>query len=329
MGTSPERCRAVGSLLAAACGDALGVPYEFGSRPLAPGEDPQMLGGGLGPYECGEYSDDTQMAVVIAQVAAERDLRRPDALDEVVEGWICWLQRGARDVGTQTRQVLSTAARGSAETGAATRARAAALRLHEQTGRTGGNGSLMRTGPVALAFLDDADAVAEVSRRVSSLTHPDPMAGDACVLWCQTIRTAILAGGDSELRDQVRWLPESRRRHWHDLIDEAEVARPETFVPNGYAPKALQAAWSAIRHPVDRGHYAGHPLTASLCAAVHAGDDTDTVAAITGALVGARWGADALPKQWLEVVHGWPGLDADGLRRLALSVLKSPHRASN
>ena len=59
--------RAAGVLLAGAVGDALGVPYEFAPRFTG---DPQMIGGGLGPYEPGEYSDDTQMAVCVAEVAA-------------------------------------------------------------------------------------------------------------------------------------------------------------------------------------------------------------------------------------------------------------------
>ncbi|MGQ4420620.1 ADP-ribosylglycohydrolase family protein, partial [Streptomyces sp. SAS_269] len=61
--------RAAGVLLGAAVGDALGVPYEFQTR-LREDQQPRMIGGGLGPYEPGEYSDDTQMQVCIAQVAA-------------------------------------------------------------------------------------------------------------------------------------------------------------------------------------------------------------------------------------------------------------------
>ncbi|MEV6872238.1 ADP-ribosylglycohydrolase family protein [Amycolatopsis sp. NPDC051128] len=60
--------RAVGALVGAAAGDALGVPYEYGSRPLpGPGEPARMLGGGLGGYEPGQWSDDTEMACVIVQ----------------------------------------------------------------------------------------------------------------------------------------------------------------------------------------------------------------------------------------------------------------------
>ncbi len=54
--------RAAGVLLGQACGDALGVPYEFRTPP-GPGELAEMKGGGLGPYAPGEWSDDTQMAV--------------------------------------------------------------------------------------------------------------------------------------------------------------------------------------------------------------------------------------------------------------------------
>ena len=102
-GDAARADRIEGVLLGAACGDALGVPYEFGSAPLGRGEVPRMIGGGLGPYAPGEWSDDTQMAVVIAQVAAEHGLRdgrraRPGRR----WGWLAWLRGGASDVGNQT-----------------------------------------------------------------------------------------------------------------------------------------------------------------------------------------------------------------------------------
>jgi ADP-ribosylglycohydrolase len=59
-------------------------------------------------------------------------------------------------------------------------------------------------------------------------------------------------------------------------------------------------------------------LPDGLAAAVRAGDDTDTVAAIAGALLGARHGASAVPAAWRSTVHGWPGLTADDLVELAV-----------
>lgn len=308
--------RVEGVLLGSACGDALGVPYEFGSAPLARSQAPRMIGGGLGPYAPGEWSDDTQMAVVIARVAADSGLRDESALDAVVDGWISWLDAGASDVGIQTRTILRAVADRGATPGSAVRAREAAQELHRRTGRTAGNGSLMRTAPVALAFLDDPAGLSVHARAVSDLTHADPVAGDACVLWCHAIRLAVVEGVLPDLVDLVAELPAERRDEWADRVSEAGRRPPRDFAPNGYVVTALQAAWSAVCHPADEGT----PLVASLTAAVHAGDDTDTVAAIAGALLGARWGASSLPDAWLADVHGWPGLRAEELRDLARRV---------
>ena len=155
------------------------------------------------------------------------------------------------------------------------------------------------------------------ARSVSDLTHPDPVAGDACVLWCHAIRLAVVEGDLPDLADLVAELPAGRRDQWADWISEASQRPPHAFAPNGYVVAALQAAWSAICHPAADGS----PIVASLSAAVHAGDDTDTVAAIAGALLGARWGASSLPDAWLDAVHGWPGLRAEGLRDLARRVV--------
>jgi ADP-ribosylglycohydrolase len=185
--------RAAGVLLAAACGDALGVPYEF-QPPLAVSEQPEMRGGGLGPYAPGEYSDDTQMAMCIAEVSATgADLRSSDALDRIAGNFLRWRREGACDIGAQTRQVLGAVSHVSGA-GIAAAKRDAAAELHRRTGRSAGNGSLMRTAPVALAYLGQPEALAEAARAVSELTHHDPLAADACVLWSAGIRRAVLDG---------------------------------------------------------------------------------------------------------------------------------------
>lgn len=110
--TAAQRDRAVGVLLGAAAGDALGAGYEF-NRPLAPDHPVGMIGGGLGPFAPGEWTDDTSMAIAIAEIASTgEDLRKEKPLDYLVERWEWW-SRTAPDVGVQTRTVLSeTAARG-------------------------------------------------------------------------------------------------------------------------------------------------------------------------------------------------------------------------
>ncbi|MFB9833403.1 ADP-ribosylglycohydrolase family protein [Actinoallomurus acaciae] len=310
--TSEQRDRAAGVLLGAACGDALGVPYEFAAR-LSPAAVPEMAGGGLGPYEPGEYSDDTQMQVCVAEVAAlGHGLRSDLALDGVAVRFLRWYREGASDIGDQTRTVLGSVDRTG---GLSSRMRRAAEDLHARTGRTAGNGSLMRTAVVALPYLGDPVAMMEAARLVSGLTHPDDLAGDACVLWCSGVRRAVLEGTYDGVREGLAYLPPSRRGTWTSWLDEAEASPPHRFGPNGFVVPALQAAWSAVTRTSS--------LPDGLFAAVRAGDDTDTVAAIAGALLGARHGASAVPEEWRAKVHGWPDLTAEGLTALALRAAES------
>lgn len=187
--------RAAGALLGAACGDALGVPYEFGSAPFDPGRGPEPIGGGLGDYAPGEWSDDTQMAVCIARVAASGTvLDSPKGLDGIARGFLEWMDSDPADVGTQTRALLTPMLAGPRDAGVGQRMTARARDLHGQTGRTAGNGALMRTAPVALAFLQDRERTAAAARRIAELTHSDPLAGDSCVLWCEAIRASVATG---------------------------------------------------------------------------------------------------------------------------------------
>ena len=215
---------------------------------------------------------------------------------------------------------------GGGVSGAAAAALAASADLHERTGHTAGNGSLMRTAPVALAYLDDAAGLVEAARAVSALTHFDPEAGEACVLWCLAIRHAVLTG-ELDARGGLETCRPGRRDVWAERLDEAETSQPGDFTHNGWVVEALQAAWCAIaaRHSVPGEDPAGgvsRPTTCgmSLEAAVRGGRDTDTVAAIAGGLLGAAYGASAVPAAWRSAIHGWPGYSAADLIRLASAI---------
>jgi ADP-ribosyl-[dinitrogen reductase] hydrolase len=323
--TTAQRDRACGVLLATAAGDALGAGYEFG--PPLPDDAPvTMSGGGACNWAPGEWTDDTAMAIAIAEAAATgADLRSVDAQDQIVARWVGW-SRTAPDVGVQTSRVLGQVLGGVS--GAAAAALAASADLHERTGHTAGNGSLMRTGPIALAYLDDPDGLAEAAMAVSALTHFDRSAGEACVLWCQAIRHAVLTG-ELDARAGLGYLPARTVDVWTRRLAEAEKARPSDFSSNGWVVEALQAAWCAIvrgRHSDPVGDpRLGLPdtdvLRMSLENAVRGGRDADTVAAIAGGLVGAALGASAVPEEWRSVIHGWPGYKAADLTRLSSRIL--------
>ena len=321
--TSAQVDRACGVLLGSAVGDALGAAYEFGP-PRGPELEVAMVGGGSFGWEVGEWTDDTSMAVAIAEVAATgADLRQEESLDAIVKRWYEW-SLNAKDVGVQTRSVLSRAGRKgiSAQT-----AREESAALHRRTGRTAGNGSLMRTAPVVLAHLDDEAALVEAARKVSDLTHYDPEAGDACVLWCLAIRHAILTG-ELDARLGLQHIDIDRRNLWSTRLDVAEASQPSDFKNNGWVVEALQGAWSAIaRTPVPQddpamGVFSVDHLRLALNTAVRGGKDTDTVAAIAGGLLGAAYGASAVPAEWRRVLHGWPGLASRDLVALSTRIVK-------
>jgi ADP-ribosyl-[dinitrogen reductase] hydrolase len=321
--TTAQIDRAVGVLLGTAAGDGLGAPYEFGP-PRGPELEVAMVGGGSFSWEPGEWTDDSSMAIAIAEVAATGgDLCQEEALDDLVRRWHEWSQH-ATDVGVQTRSVLSRA--GTQGISAQT-ARAESAALHQRSGRTAGNGSLMRTAPVALAYLHDENALIEAARKVSELTHYDPEAGDACVLWCLAIRHAVLTG-ELNVRIGLPHIDPVRQELWGIGLGVAEASQPSDFTNNGWVVEALQAAWSAIfTTPVPeddpaKGVFRVDHLRLALDAAVRGGNDTDTVAAIAGGLLGATYGASAIPGEWRRLLHGWPGLRARDLVALAAGIVK-------
>ncbi|MEU9744824.1 ADP-ribosylglycohydrolase family protein [Streptomyces niveus] len=315
--------RAAGVLIGAACGDALGVPYEFKAR-LADDMRPAMIGGGLGPYEPGEYSDDTQMHVCIAAVASTgADLTSPSALDQIARNFQAWRAVGATDIGSQTAAVLLAAK--NSEIGSPWEVMTAAADAYTaRTPYSAGNGSLMRTGIVALAYLDDPQGMVHAATLISSLTHSDPECVEACILWCSGIRTAVLDGTFDGVRQGIQLLPADRQELWAARLDEAENNPPHHWPSNGYVVTALQAAWSAItRTPVpelapERRSFPAQHFQLATEAAVRAGCDTDTVAAIAGTLLGARWGLSAIPLAWQQAVNGWPSLAGPDLVRMAV-----------
>ncbi|WP_409046907.1 ADP-ribosylglycohydrolase family protein [Microbacterium sp. HA-8] len=303
---SHHRNRAVGAVIASACGDALGAPYEF--KPSLPDSTLVVLKAG-GGWGLGEWTDDTSMAMPILHAAARRLNFGDDAtLGALVRAWLTW-STDAKDVGIQTRKVLDRVRRAAgdavSDAALAELARTAAREVHDSTGRSGGNGSLMRTGPLALAYLEDPRGLAAAARAVSDLTHVEEDAGDACVIWSLAIRQVIITG-ELDIRGPIDTLPANRRERWHARIDVAESLEPRDIPgSNGWVVAALQAAWSAIVR--------GDGLVDTLERAVRCGNDTDTVAAIAGALAGARHGVSAIPFAWQRRLHGWPGWGYDDL----------------
>lgn len=312
------RDRALGAVVGAAVGDALGASYEFLSAAeiAEQGEVEMRAGAAHLEREKGEWTDDTAMSTVILQAAAtHHELLSADALDSVAAGFQDWAESNPPAMGAQTKRVLGASGARTAE---------ALLRdsKHLLGTRKGGNGSLMRTAPVALPYLGEGkggDAV-EAAGAISDLTHYDLRARQACRLWTNAIRHAILVGTVQGVPAYLQnYADTEEQRFWVKQFQAAE--RPdvsEHVDTNGWVVDALVCAWHAIATTPGRG---SEHFQAALRKAVSLGHDTDTVASIAGALLGACWGASAIPAEWTTCLHGYPGWTVSDVERLVDGTL--------
>ncbi len=271
-----QRERAIGSILGLAVGDALGAPFEFRRRseipdPLPAFELPWM---GLPP---GTWTDDTAMARNLWRSLADHD----GALDlsDVLARHVAWLATDPPDVGNQTSLAL----------------REGAEAVFDRRGPevSAGNGSVMYCAPLGVARVGEPGRLLEEAPALSRLTHWDGRCQTACLV--VTLAAAALVRGAPAAEAVVGAIGAVLDREGGEeleyLVGEAGRARPLDGPDQGFtlftAGIALQVAGE------------GRDVEGGLRHVVGLGGDTDTNAAVAGALLGAAHGVDAIPVSWL------------------------------
>jgi ADP-ribosyl-[dinitrogen reductase] hydrolase len=284
--------RVAGALVGSAVGDALGAPFEFGPPgqfsarfPVpARGALTEMCGGGSLGWEPGEFTDDTQMALLVASSLIEHD-----GLDEadLFDRFRTWAEAEPPDIGNQTRAVLGSG-----------RSWDVAAREHfARTGHAAGNGSLMRTTPAAIWFSRfGSGATVDAARRISALTHGDPSAGEGCAVFHELMRVA-LDGEDplAAIPASLELVTDEHRQRWSAVLEPDWTPSDATESNGAVWPTLGQAVW-ALRH--------GPDFAEVMRLVIDLGGDTDTVAAVAGGLAGAVYGITGIPMRWTSVVHG-------------------------
>lgn len=264
---SYDRDRMRSCIYGLAIGDALGVPYEFRERGTF--ECTDMVGDGTHGQHAGTWSDDTSMALCIC--SSIKRLAYIDVAD-IAGRFRRWLEQGdfacdgrVFDVGVTCKRAILTG-------------------VPAKSYDDCGNGSLMRTAP--LAMLDHIEPYD--IREVSAITHAHPVAEWSCVALCDMLRTIRNVGTPAK---GDLW-------HRYGYIASRPVEAVES---DGYCEHTLEAAlWCFL----NTFSYADCVL-----AAVNLGGDTDTTAAVAGAIAGVYYGFGAIPPKWVGRLRGKAVID--------------------
>ncbi|MBB5776911.1 ADP-ribosylglycohydrolase family protein [Nonomuraea jabiensis] len=279
--------RAVGAVVGSAVGDALGAPFEFGpagafsSRFPVPGAGGEMVGGG--GWDAGEATDDTQMAVHVAESLLERGgLDLPDIFARFQR----WAADQPKDIGLQTEDVLTRGLPWDQ----------AAAAHYRSSHRAAGNGALMRATPSAVYFARAGrQATMDAARHIAALTHGDPAAWEGTAIFHDLIRVALY-GADplDQLSQALTAVHPDHRQRYAAILDPSWHPDQATEFNGAIWPCLGSAVW-ALRST--------RSYEDAIRAAIDLGGDTDTVAAVTGGLAGAVYGPAAVPTDWTEPLH--------------------------
>ncbi len=274
------RDRAIGAFLGLAVGDAVGTTLEFKSRDAQPRVE-DMVGGGPFGLPAGAWTDDTTMALALAESLAECG-----ALDcrDLMDRFVRWWKDGEYsctgtcfDIGNTTSAALARYVRTGDPFAGSTDPHSA------------GNGSLMRLSPVALRYWDDRALLDAAAAEQSRTTHGAATAVDACRGFAALLADAISGKAKADVLAPRSFdgTPEISRI----LAGSWRGKKRKEISSSGYVASTMEAAlWSVARTSDFRS---------AVLLAANLADDADTVAAVAGQLAGALYGLGGIPDDWL------------------------------
>lgn len=284
-GTVSERLRdrARGCAVGAAVGDALGMPLEFGPpqpayrlvRDMKPGRLP-----------AGTFTDDTEMALALADSLLGHWPLDPA---DLAQRFGLWLRAHPPDVGIHTREVLSRFLAGEPWEQAVTA-------VQREDPGSAGNGSVMRSWPVALAYWDDLEGLLAASRLQSRVTHPHPDCEAASAVVNGAIYHLLHGSPPGEALSRALVGVEGPLR---GVVEGASRRRRKELSSSGWVRHTMESAtWGLLTTT---------SFEEAVVQVVNLGNDADTAGAVVGAMAGAAYGLEAIPARWRDVLQGeWP-----------------------
>lgn len=284
--------RALGAYLGLAVGDALGATVEFlTAREIKAqfGIHKDISGGGWLRLKPGQVTDDTEMSLYLGQAILDSGGWN---LGAIADAFAAWLKSKPVDVGATCRRgIRRYMLQGTLAT--------------PPSDTDGGNGAAMRNLPVALYTLGDMNAFEQCTLEQAHITHHHELSDAGTLTLGRMAQILILGGGIKECRPHATRLIETHRQFKFD---------PYPKRASGYIVDTVQ---TVLYHFFFTDNFED-----CLVETVNRGEDADTTGALAGMLAGALYGAQAIPKRWLDKLN--PETVADIRHQSAALLALSP-----
>ena len=285
--------RAHGCLIGQVAGDALGSQVEFMDaakiRALYPGGVRRMEGGGPFDLMAGQPTDDSELALLLARCLVNDQRYNKE---RVAQAYHFWFHRSKPfDIGNTIRQAMQAISAKDVKANNAAHAMSSNASQESQA-----NGSLMRISPLAMFGWNlSADELFQLAGEESSLSHPNPVCRQCCGLYCIAIALAISGSlSPAQIYQELKKYGGSFNVDptVSDALDRAAAERPDKY--SGWVLAGFQNAIYQLLH--------SNTFEEGVVDTIMHGSDTDTNAAIAGALLGAVHGRESIPFQWRSMV---------------------------
>lgn len=269
--------RELGMLLGLHVGDSLGATLEFSKPSLEWNSHKDIIGEGPFRWNPGDATDDTDlMLCVLKSLNGRMGLNTEQLKNRMIN----WRMLEPKDIGKATQEGIECLENNLPLTG---------------NGRTTlSNGSLMRCAPLALIDLE-GQALRDIIRAQANMTHGAEEVLLTDELYILTLKKIIAGATKKEVKDfALEWTKDNFIKFHHSLMKVSTT--PWSHIPSsGYILDGLFCAFWALENHTN--------FKDSVVSIVNRGDDSDTCGAITGAVCGAFYGKDQIPKEWRDVIQ--------------------------
>ena len=266
--------RMAGVLFGVACGDALGATLEFTILEKNHKMVTDIVGGGVFNLKPGETTDDTAMTLMVAEGILENS---KDPINTIGNKFVEWANSSPKDIGIICLEAINNFNMCGDWM--------LASKITHQTvgGLSAGNGTLMRTAPIA--FYSDYNEMVKQTRNISKMTHWDDKASDACIIYNKIIYK-LLNGEDKD----KSILSEIQNTQYVNVLKMEK----NDLKPSGYVVDTFNCVlWCCL---ANNNFKDAIIEIANLCG------DADTTAAIAGGLMGAAYGLEGIPNEWVNKI---------------------------